>query len=143
MAEVLGGERLHDFTGGRPATVAELRERYGRLAAGSPDPDVVWLNWIVRRRSDERPVGTVQATLTTRDGRSTAAVAWVIGVKWQGLGFASEAARALVEWLRERGARAVTANVHPDHRASARVAKRAGLHLTDALAGDEQVWSWP
>lgn len=143
MAEVLGDERLHEFIGGHPLALAELRERYRRLAEGSPDRDVVWLNWIVRRSSDEEPLGSVQATLTTKNGQSIAAVAWVIGVKWQGLGFASEAARALVEWLRQQGLQAVTANVHPDHRASAQVAARAGLRPTDALAGGEQVWSWP
>jgi RimJ/RimL family protein N-acetyltransferase len=143
MAEVLDDELLHGFTGGQPATVADLRERYRRLAEGSPDPDVVWLNWIVRRSPDEEPLGTVQATLATRDGQTTAAVAWVIGVKWQGLGFATEAARALVVWLRQQGVQAVTANVHPDHRASAQVAARAGLRPTDTLAGGEQVWSWP
>jgi len=143
MAAVLGDEGLYEFIGGHLPTLAELRERYGRLAAGSPDPRVVWLNWIVRRRSDEEPLGTVEATLTTKDGQSIAAVAWVIGVKWQGLGFASEAARALVDWLRQQGVQAVTANVHPDHRASAQVAARAGLRPTGALAGGEQVWSWP
>jgi RimJ/RimL family protein N-acetyltransferase len=56
----------------------------------------VWLNWIVRRRSDAQAMGTVQATLTMSDGESTADVAWVIGVDCQSQGFASEAARALV-----------------------------------------------
>ena len=37
MAEVLGDERLHEFIGGHPPTLAELRERYRRLAEGSPD----------------------------------------------------------------------------------------------------------
>jgi RimJ/RimL family protein N-acetyltransferase len=74
---------------------------YARLVARSPDPDKVWLNWIVRRRSDAQAMGTVQATLTMRDCESTANVAWVIGVDWQGQGFASEAARALVGWLRQ------------------------------------------
>jgi RimJ/RimL family protein N-acetyltransferase len=86
MAGVLGDKRLHEFIGGQPATVAGLRERYARLAAGSPDPDKTWLKWIVRRRSDGQPIGTVQATVTARDGQSTASVAWVIGVDWQNQG---------------------------------------------------------
>jgi RimJ/RimL family protein N-acetyltransferase len=100
----------------------------------------MWLNWIVRRRSDAQPVGTVQATLTMNDGESTAAIAWVIGVDWQSQGFASEAARALVNWLRQRGADNVVAHIHPDHRASAAVAMRAGLRLTDEQADGERVW---
>ena len=143
MAGVLGDERLHGFIGGEPATIAELRDRYARLAAGSPDPDEVWLNWIVRRRSDAQPIGTVQATLTARDGHSTANVAWVIGVDWQKQGFASEAARALVDWLRQHGADNVIAKIHPDHQASAVVATRAGLQPTDEQADGEQVWRDP
>ena len=38
MVAVLGDERLHEFIGGRPATPAELRERYARLGAGSRRP---------------------------------------------------------------------------------------------------------
>ena len=130
MAGVLGDTRLHEFIGGQPATIATLRVRYASLVGGSPDPDEVWLNWIVRRRSDEQPIGTVQATLTTRHGQSTANVAWVIGVDWQKQGFASEAARALIEWLRQHGADDVTACIHPEHQASAVVATRAGLRQT-------------
>ncbi len=143
MVDVLNDERLHEFIGGRPATVAELRDRYARLVAGSSAPDEVWLNWIVRRRSDTQPVGTVQATLTTRDGRSTASLAWVIGVDWQNQGFASEAARALIEWLRQHGADDVIACIHQDHQASAIVATRAGLRPTDEQRAGEQVWRAP
>lgn len=58
MAAVLGHQRLHEFIGGRPATLTELRHRYARLAAGSSDPDELWLNWIVRRRADSQAVAT-------------------------------------------------------------------------------------
>lgn len=143
MAAVLGDERLHEFIGGRPATGEELRDRYARLAAGSPDAGEVWLNWIVRRRSDTRPVGTVQATLTAQDGRWTARVAWVIGVEWQNRGYASEAAAALVDWLERRGTDEVVAHVHPDHRASAMVATRAGLERTGDRAAGEEVYRRP
>jgi RimJ/RimL family protein N-acetyltransferase len=143
MAVVLDDERLHEFTGGRPATVDEIRAHYARLVAGPARPDEVWLNWIVRRRADSQPVGTVQATVTSRDGRWRANVAWVIGTEWQGRGFASEAARALVDWLRNEGAQEVVAHIHPDHRASAAVATRAGLEPTDDQVDGEQVWRAP
>jgi RimJ/RimL family protein N-acetyltransferase len=143
MAGVLADRRLHEFIGGEPDTVAGLRERYAKLVAGSPDPEELWLNWIVRRRSDAQAVGTVQATLTRRNGEPTAGVAWVIGADWQNKGFASEAARALVDWLRGRGAVDVVAHIHPDHQASAVVATRAGLRPTDEQADGERVWRAP
>jgi RimJ/RimL family protein N-acetyltransferase len=143
MAVVLDDERLHEFTGGRPASADELRAHYERLVAGPARAGEVWLNWIVRRRADAQPVGTVQATLTERDGRRRASVAWVIGTEWQRQGFASEAARALVEWLRDEGAHEIVAHIHPDHRASAGVAAHAGLEPTDEQIDGEQVWRLP
>ena len=140
MAAVLGDERLHEFIGGRPPTVAELRDRYARLAAGSPSPDEVWLNWIVRCRTTSTAIGSVQATLAVRSNPGKAHVAWVIGVDWQRQGFASEAACALVEWLRSQGIDDVFANIHPDHRASAAVARRAGLEPTDQYVDGERTW---
>jgi RimJ/RimL family protein N-acetyltransferase len=140
LAPVLEDDRLHEFIGGRPLTLPELRDRYGRLVAGSPDAGEVWLNWVVRSRFDETAVGTVQATVAMSSVPPTAHVAWVIGVAWQGRGLASEAARGLVDWLRANGVGDVYANVHPDHHASAAVATRAGLHPTDAVEDGERVW---
>lgn len=143
MATVLADERLHEFTGGSPASTAALQDRYRALAAGSPDPGEVWLNWIVRLADSGKPVGTVQATVTHQDDRRAAVIAWVIGVPWQGNGYATEAARALVAWLSSQGATVITANIHPGHHASAAVAARAGLAPTDGEVDGERVWQWP
>jgi RimJ/RimL family protein N-acetyltransferase len=140
LAEVLADPELHRFIGGRPAAVKELRDRYRTLEAGSPRAGEVWRNWVVRRRADARPVGTVQATIGRRDGGWTAEVAWVVGVAWQGRGYASEAARALVAWLGRHGVHEIVAHIHPDHPASARVATRAGLRPTRDQVDGEQVW---
>jgi RimJ/RimL family protein N-acetyltransferase len=140
MVDVLADGRLHEFIGGRPATLDELRRRYAAFVAGPGRPDEAWLNWIVRLRADLTPVGTAQATLVRREGGWTAEVAWVIGVPWQGRGFAGEAAVALVDWLRGQGVGAVSANIHPDHHASAAVAARAGLVATGEEVDGERVW---
>ena len=134
MAGVLDDERLHEFIGGAPLPAAELAARYARLAAGSGRPDEVWLNWIVRL--GDTPIGTVQATVTG----DHAEIAWVVGVPWQGHGYAGEAARALVAWLSGQGVRTISANIHPDHAASGAVAARAGLIRTDELIDGEYVW---
>jgi RimJ/RimL family protein N-acetyltransferase len=138
MAAVLGDERLHEFIGGSPPTLAELQDRYAALAAGSPDLNVIWLNWIVRRLADSQALGTVQATL--EDGGRRAHVAWVIGIDYQNQGFASEAAGAVVDWLRGQGISEIVAHIHPDHEASAIVATRAGLHPTDGYTDGERIW---
>lgn len=141
MVTVLGDPRLHEFIGGAPASRDELRDRYRRLVGGSGDPAEEWLNWIVRITDAGTAIGTLQATMSTAsDGRSRAHVAWVIGVQWQGKGYAAEAACGLVEWLRGRGVDDVLAHIHPDHHASAGVAGRAGLRPTDERRDGETVW---
>ncbi|MFD7964950.1 GNAT family N-acetyltransferase [Streptomyces zaomyceticus] len=138
MAGVLADPALHAFIGGAPLALPELRARYERLVAGSPDPETLWCNWVVRLRAEDRPVGTVQATVT--EGGRVAEVAWVIGTEWQGRGIAREAAEGLVGLLVERGARTVVAHVHPEHAASGAVARAAGLTPTDRVEDGEIRW---
>lgn len=139
MSVVLGDPALHAFTGGEPLDAAALRERFERLAIGRlADGGEAWHNWIVRLLATGEAVGTVQATV--RANQSAAEIAWVIGVPWQGRGFASEAARALVAWLDGIGTATIEAHVHPNHAASGKVAARAGLSPTDELVGGERVW---
>lgn len=136
LAGVLGDPALHTFIGGRPETPDELRVRYARWAAGSPDPGTQWLNWAIRFDEAGRLVGTVQATVA--DAR--AEVAWVVGTGWQGRGFATEAARGLVGWLRAEGVRTVVAHVHPGNVVSARMARTLGLRPTGAKQDGEDEW---
>ncbi|MEU6426347.1 GNAT family N-acetyltransferase [Microbispora sp. NPDC046973] len=141
MAEVLAGEDLYAFIGGAAPTPAELRARYAALEAGrSPDGRQEWLNWIIRRDTDRRAVGYVQATVVDEGRR--AEVAWVVGTPWQGRGYASEAAAALAGWLRARGVARIEAHIHPDHHASMTVAGRIGLLPTDQVEDGERVWAW-
>ncbi|MFD4675025.1 GNAT family N-acetyltransferase [Lentzea sp. NPDC058450] len=136
MATVLADPALHTFTGGTPLTPDALHTRYERLAAGSPDPAVRWLNWVIRLRGDNRLTGTVQATIT--DG--TAEIAWVVGTPWQGRGMASEAAQGLVAWLRTQPVHTVIAHINPNHHASAAVATAAGLTPTADVHDGEVRW---
>jgi RimJ/RimL family protein N-acetyltransferase len=141
MVNVLGDERMHEFTGGRPLTLDELRSRYRQLSVGrSPDGSERWLNWIVRITAEREAVGAMQATVAA-DGRS-ADVAWEIGVPWQGRGIGSEAATAVVAWLVEQNVVQIRALIHAQHVASARVAARAGLEPTTEVVDGEVVWRW-
>ncbi|WP_344528580.1 GNAT family N-acetyltransferase [Streptomyces albiaxialis] len=161
MARVLSDPALYAFIGGAPPGEEELRARYARLTAGSPDPDVTWRNWVLRLRATSRLVGTVQATLTSgppgdpgrgpdpdphsgfspHSGSRTAEIAWVVGAAWQGQGFAVEAARALVAALDAEDVRTVLAHVHPEHHASAAVAAAAGLLPTRVRQDGEVRWA--
>jgi RimJ/RimL family protein N-acetyltransferase len=139
MVGVLSGDALYAFTGGAPPGLDELRARYAGQAAGrSPDGREEWRNWILRRQPSGQAVGYVQATITGEGRR--AEIAWVVGLEWQGQGYATEAARALVTWLDSRGVQIIQAHIHPGHAASAAVASRAGLRPSGVVEDGEQLW---
>ena len=140
LAGVLGDPALREFIGGRVDTLEELRRRHAAMVAGPGRPGELWRNWVVRRRADDAAVGTVQATLTRHGEGWRAEVAWVVGVPWQGRGYAAEAARALVGWLEAAGVGEIVAHIHPDHVASPRVAAGAGLVATADEVDGERVW---
>ena len=140
MAAVLSDPALHTFTGGTPDTPQALRSRYQRLTAGSPDPAVSWLNWVIRLRDEARLTGTVQATISPSGDGLVAEIAWVVGTSWQGRGIAREAAQGLVGWLAQLPIQAVIAHIHPEHLASAAVAAAAGLTPTDEWHEGEVLW---
>jgi RimJ/RimL family protein N-acetyltransferase len=143
MVGVLADPALYSFTGDAPPDLGTLRDRYERQAAGrSTDGTQQWLNWIARLRDSGAAIGFAQATV--RASPAQAEVAWLIGVPWQGRGFASEAASAVVEWLASAGVREIEAHIHPDHLASQAVARRAGLISAGTIDADgEQVWRHP
>lgn len=141
LAPLLDDTGLHRYIDGRPATLAELRARFTRQSAGrSPDGQQGWLNWIVRHRATAAAVGTVQATLAYHSGRLSADVAWVIATAHQRHGYAREAAAGMAGWLHRHGTQALTAHIHPDHQASARVAEHLGLTPTTTVVDGEIRW---
>jgi RimJ/RimL family protein N-acetyltransferase len=138
MVDVLADAALYEFTGGEAPDLDALQARYRAQVDGSPDPDEIWCNWIVRRSEDQEAVGFVQATVSG----SAADVAWLIGVDHQGQGFATEAAGAMCAWLVENGVSRLTAHIHPRHVASERVALAIGLTMTGDIDDDgEAIWA--
>lgn len=129
MAAIFADERVYQFTGGEPGTVESLRQTLGQLAENRAAGTAAQPNWVVRRLVDGAAIGMLQAVLSR--GSQAAEVSWLVGVPWQGQGFASEAAIAVVAWLEAGGVEQVTAWIRPDHHASESVAMRAGLLVTD------------
>ena len=141
LAPLLDDPGLYVFTGGEPASLPELRERYRRQAVDcSPDGSQRWLNWVVRRREDGRAVGTVQSTVTVEGAVLVAELAWVVATPHQGHGYGREAAGTVVTWLRERGVGTLVAHIHPDHQASQGVARAVGFTATTTMVGEETRW---
>ncbi|WP_410992982.1 GNAT family N-acetyltransferase [Micrococcus luteus] len=72
-----------------------------------------------------------------------AEIAWVMGAPWQRNGYASAAAALLLAELAEMGVKQVIAHIHPDHGASAAVARRIGMSPTDEVVDGEVRWEGP
>ncbi len=92
---------------------------------------------MLRLRDGGELIGTVQATVTG----TAAELAWVVAVPHQGSGYAREAATAVRNWLRGCGVERFVAHVHPEHAASAAVARALGLAPTDTVVDGEIRWS--
>jgi RimJ/RimL family protein N-acetyltransferase len=140
MVEVLSNRDLYAFTGGFPPNFADLQSQYTAQVAGPSSGEEAWHNWIIRPDDTGEAVGFVQATVTG----DSSDVAWVVGVDWQGRGYASEAASAMCEWLATQGVKTFTAHIHPGHGASQRVAASLGMQASDEIDSDgEVVWASP
>lgn len=139
MVDVLGAPSLYRFTGGEPPTLDQLVRRYTTQVAGAPTGSGEgWHNWIVRPSHGGPSMGYVQATIT--NGGARAEIAWVIGVQFQGNGYAAESASAMVAALGAGAVSEIVAHIHPDHGASNAVAARVGLQPTDRFVDGEREW---
>lgn len=139
MAEVLAAAELYRYTGGEPPSVSDLARQYAVQTVGhSTDGNEQWLNRIVLAGLEQQAVGYVQATMPA-DGSPTE-IAWVIGLPWQGRGYASHAVSALSYELRNRGVTRVMAHIHPGHAASQRVARGLGMEPTEQVVDGEVRW---
>ncbi|KUP97171.1 hypothetical protein AC529_08305 [Thermobifida cellulosilytica TB100] len=141
LAGALADPKLWRFVGGAAPDEAGWRERCAALLEGSDEPGVSWCTWTVREVVGGRAVGMVQAVVGPDVGGLRAVVSWMVGTAWQRRGYAVEAARALVGWLRGRGVRAVSAHIDARNTASAAVARSLGLVRSGGDHYGEEVWT--
>lgn len=97
------------------------------LAWMASDPaDDGWGAWYVTRRDDPMLLGTVGLKGRPRDG--TAEIGYTFVAEAHGKGYATEAARALVDWaFTHADVRRVCAQTLPDHGPSLGVMRRLGF----------------
>ncbi len=126
MFEILQDPRIYDFIPDpMPGSGAALHERYTRLARGtSADGTQRWLNWIVRDARSGQCMGYVQATVLED---ASAFFAYVFAPRWWGAGYAAEAARAAMDFLRGAGVAQLLASVDARNDRSIRLLVRLGF----------------
>jgi hypothetical protein len=119
MAPLLDDPNLHTFTGGAPASLLELQQRYRRQVAGrAPDGSQVWLNWVVRRLDDGRAIGTVQAPWPRRPVSSSP--------RWRGSSRPLNRAGGTPGGRADDGGLASTAGGRPSRRSRAPATRSVG-----------------
>jgi RimJ/RimL family protein N-acetyltransferase len=100
-----------------------------------------WRIRFVVERSSNRLIGSVNLK-----GPPTAAgeveIGWGLTGDTRGRGFAAEASSAVIDWIfRHDRVMRVIASIAEDHPASQRVARRAGMSVTDETRHDLPVWT--
>lgn len=119
-----------------PASVDVVRSNIVSWRQGPPpEREEAWLNWLARTHSGAA-VAQLAATVQPRGTW----LAWIVGVEHQGRGYASEAARGVIDLLGAQGVTTYLASIREFHEASERVARSLGFQLTDEWADGERVW---
>jgi RimJ/RimL family protein N-acetyltransferase len=121
-----------------PPSVETLRERWTMLERRlSPDGTEAWLNWVARRVSDGVCVGRLDVTVDAHDVATN--VGYILLPAHWGMGYASEAVRAVAGHLEARGVRRLWATVTRGNDASARVLEKAGFVRTRVIPENDTI----
>lgn len=117
---------------------AEIEEMTGR-APGQPGG---WVQFSVHERDGGRLVGDVGLALA-EDEHGVIRVGYTIAPAFQGLGYATEAIRALVAYAFDTlGADVVRAHANAENDPSIRVAEKAGMRLVERIERRDGVETW-
>jgi len=135
LAAMWGDPTVTAMIGGRPRTREEVWIRLLR-AVGQ------WRlfgygAWVARETATGRFVGDVgllEAERAIDPPLALPEVGWALSPGFQGRGMAREAAAAALGWADVHGVRATCCIIHPDNRASIRLAKKLGYGRTRTAA---------
>ncbi len=155
--ELLGDPEVMRFLGGATVPRQHWDAVVGRWIARWEANDLG--TFVVRRRNDGRFVGRVgilvwdartwtHATVADAGEHAQPELGWALVRAHWGNGYATEAARAVRDWVRrDRDVDRLVSLIAPDNEASQRVAQRLGAvpaeTVTLADSGDAVVWEHP
>jgi ribosomal-protein-alanine N-acetyltransferase len=89
-----------------------------------------WGIWLMLHRAEQVLLGDI-GFKGPPDKRGAAEIGYSVLPAYQGQGYATEAAEALINWgLAQPGTRRIVANCRADNAASIRVLEKAGMHRT-------------
>src|SRR5215831_8922711 len=125
---------------GEPKSPAESRDLLKRKIAGTAwAAEGDWLGAAVVERASGTTVGDVALQWVSERDR-TAEIGFIFDPRHQGRGFATEAARAMLEWAFETASvHRVVGRLEARNAASARVLEKLGMRLEAHLVKNEWV----
>jgi RimJ/RimL family protein N-acetyltransferase len=127
LARLWTDPQVTAFMGG-PRDYASLLANLTEDARVDPPPQ--WDLWPVVEKSSGQVIGHCGLLDKEVDGRDEIELGYVFAVSAWGKGYASEAARALVDFgLGALGLTRLISLIEPENTASVHVAEKAGLHL--------------
>jgi len=130
MAALWCDKGVTQYIGGRPQTA---EESWGRLLRYAGHWRLLGFGyWVLEEKATGAFVGEAGLSEYKREIvpalGSVAEAGWVLASAKQGLGYATEAVMAVLGWGREHfGVSPVACMIHPDNRASIRVAEKCGF----------------
>ena len=110
-----------------PISLASLEERYEFLSAGtSPDGREHWLNWVLFEEETDAAIGYLQATVASE----FASIAYVLNPAYWGKGYATEAVKAMIDYLFSSfDIASIRAEINPENSHSIRLIERLGFRF--------------
>ena len=137
---------LYSFIDGMPSSRSEALARVHRWVAGPLDPNIKWINVVIRHSSCDEVVGLCQATLVNllSDSNSLECeLAYIVHPQWQRCGLGKlMMAQFLSEYVFPLRPHSLVASIAPGHVASEKLAASLGLTPTGVVYPNGEVrWS--
>jgi RimJ/RimL family protein N-acetyltransferase len=120
----------------KPASLQGLRAHWRKIESRlSPDGQMAWATWAVRRAADGVYLGRVDAEIN--DALEAVNLGYYFFHAYWGQGYATEAVTAATRHLIAQGVQRLVATVTVGNTASARVLRKAGYEFTRVLPGND------
>jgi [ribosomal protein S5]-alanine N-acetyltransferase len=115
-----------------PASITSLRNRYRKLETRvSPDQSELWLNWVLKLKTDNILIGRVEATVSLNN---TFSIAYELSSKYWGQGLAFESCQKIIEILCVKyDIIKVIANVDTRNFNSIKLLKKLGFKIVEVI----------
>ncbi len=140
MFSVLRNPIIYRYMDGRPDTTEALRQQYEKQSSNWDGRPISWHTWIMREKRANAAIGYIQATLNHAE--KSAELAWVLSPLWTGRHYSSEAARRVMQELRNGGlVSTFTCTIDKRNAPSRHLAQSLGFAISNSLPVESQTWT--